>query len=67
MAQARGYVADQHLTGLRRIQLKLGDLEILTYSAKHGGPGLHAPLLLSPARAASGGEIGPASLSCLPP
>src|SRR6266487_3799139 len=41
MAQARGYITDEHLAGLGGIEVELGDLEVLAHPAQHCSPGLH--------------------------
>src|SRR5215831_459759 len=41
MAQARGCITDEHLTRLGRIEVELGDLEVLAHPAQDRRPGLH--------------------------
>src|SRR5262249_57796239 len=45
VAQSRGNVPDQDLARLRRIQVELGDLEVLACSAQNRGSRLHGPSL----------------------
>ena len=41
VAQAGRHVADEHLAGLGRVQVELGDLEVLANPAQDRGLGLH--------------------------
>src|SRR5215468_10574393 len=58
MAQARGCITDEHLTRLGRIEVELGDLEVLTHPAQDRSLGLHRSLLI-PSPAAAGARPGP--------
>src|SRR5215470_13267250 len=41
VAQARGRITDEHLARLGRIEVELGDLEVLAHPAQDRSPGLH--------------------------